>query len=59
MAVFNSRLKCFHQGEHTEPSLFLKSRPSAGSGIDNRLSAGVEAHLIRQSKNIHFLTQFF
>lgn len=23
-------LKCFHQGEHTEPSLFLKSRPFAG-----------------------------
>lgn len=32
-------LKCFHRGEHTEPSLFLKSRPFGGWEIDNKLSA--------------------
>jgi len=45
--LLDSHLMCFHQGGRTEPSLFLKSRPSEGSERGSRLSAKLETPLIR------------
>lgn len=43
----DSHLKCFRQGEHTEPSPSLKSRPSGGWETDNRLSAKTQTGFIK------------
>lgn len=43
---FALHLKCFHLGERTEPSQFLKSHPFVGWERGNRLSAMVHRIII-------------